>query len=66
MDDCLKDRCESCQSKLEYALGALRVIVADDCDKTAAKAFAQAAIDLITLGEDGCAQMRGEATEDTP
>lgn len=43
----------------EYMLGVLRIIVRESSDKQIA-AIAQAGIDLATLGEEACAEMRGE------
>lgn len=47
----------------EYALGALRSIAASGKDSTGQQlaAMAQAGIDLVTLGTDACAVMRGDA-----
>jgi len=47
----------------EYALGALRSIAASGKDSTPQQlaAMAQVGIDLVTLGLDGCAEMRGDA-----
>jgi hypothetical protein len=48
---------------IDYATAMLQVIAAGASD---ADALAKAALDLVELGERGCAEMRGDGLDSSP
>ena len=54
------------KDRIEYALGAFRVIAAKECDTATARGFAQAGIDFLEHGEQGCAEIRGDPRPTRP